>query len=199
MKIRTAFYACLFLAMVASARAGGEDIHLTLGESKLLHLNTAEKVAIANPSVASVTPVSDDEILITAKAPGSTNLVLISPGGGKETRQIFVTSHNLKKAMVEINVEVLEIDYQSSLKAGLSWGSIPSQGVSSSAGSSSSIPNNFTLNEGTPSSIFTFGTVARDALTASLQLLINKGKAKYLGETETIGGQRVGSQLFIRR
>jgi pilus assembly protein CpaC len=97
-----------------------------------------------------------------------------------------VTSHNLKKAMVEINVEVMEIDYQSSLMAGLSWGSIPSQGVSSSSGSSSSVPNNLTLNEGTPPSIFSFGTVSRDALTASLQLLINKGKGKILAKPKLL-------------
>lgn len=186
MKLRFVFWACLFLTFAGTISARDLDIHLTIGESKLLHLDSAEKVAIANPSIASVTPVSDDEILVSAKAPGSTNLVLISPGGDKETRQIFVTSHNLKKAMVEINVEVMEIDYQSSLMAGLSWGSVPSQGASGSSGPSPSIPNNFTLNEGNPPSVFSFGTVSRDALTASLQLLINKGKAKVLAKPKLL-------------
>jgi len=186
MNLRFMFGMVLALSMAGSLWAAESDIHLTLGESKLLHLDSAEKVAIANPSVASVTPVSDDEILITAKSPGSTNLVLISPDGDKESRQILVTSHNLKKAMVEIGVEVMEIDYQSSLKAGLSWGSIPSQGVSGSTTGSSPVPNNFTLNEGTPPSLFTVGTVARDALTASLQLLINRGKAKILAKPKLL-------------
>ncbi len=177
----------LSLTLSGTAHATQEDIHLTLGESKLLHLDTAEKVAIANPAIAGVTPVSDDEILISAKSPGSTNLVLISPDGDKETCQIFVISHNLKKAMVEIGVEVMEIDYESSLKAGLSWGSNASSGgTGSSSASSTSIPNNFTLNEGTPPSIFTFGTVSRDALTASLQLLINRGKAKILAKPKLL-------------
>jgi pilus assembly protein CpaC len=183
---RLFFGAFLVLSIAGTLWGAEEDIHLTLGESKLLHLESAEKVAIANPSVASVTPVSDDEILISAKAPGSTNLVLISPGGDKETRQIFVTSHNLKKAMVEIGVEVMEIDYQSSLMVGLSWGSVASQGASASSGSPTSVPNNFTLNEGNPPSVFAFGTVSRDALTASLQLLVNKGKAKILAKPKLL-------------
>ncbi|MGA9042345.1 MAG: pilus assembly protein N-terminal domain-containing protein, partial [Terriglobales bacterium] len=183
---RLFFGAFLVLSIAGTLWGAEEDIHLTLGESKLLHLESAEKVAIANPSVASVTPVSDDEILISAKAPGSTNLDLISPGGDKETRQIFVTSHNLKKAMVEIGVEVMEIDYQSSLMAGLSWGSVASQGASASSGSPTSVPNNFTLNEGNPPSVFAFGTVSRDALTASLQLLVNKGKAKILAKPKLL-------------
>ncbi len=175
---------CCFI-LHGNVRAADTDIHLTVGESKLLHLDSAQKVAIANPSIAGVTPVSDDEILISAKNPGSTNLVLITPNGDKGTRQIYVTSHNLKKAMVEIGVEVMEIDYQSSLMAGLSWGSVPSQGASSST-SSTSVPNNFTLNEATPPSVFTFGTVTRDALTASLQLLINRGKAKILAKPKLL-------------
>ncbi len=185
MNFRLQFLFALVLIMSGIAWGENQDIHLTVGESKLLHLDSAQKIAIANPSVASVTPVSDDEILISAKSPGSTNLVLISPDGSKETRQIFVASHNLKKAMVEINVEVMEIDYQSSLMAGLSWGSVTSQGGGGTSGSST-IPNNLTLNEGTPPSVFNFGTVTRDALTASLQLLVNRGKAKVLAKPKLL-------------
>ncbi len=81
--------------------AGSNPIHLTIGESKLIHVESAKKVAIGNSAVADVTAVSDQEILISAKSAGNTNLIFISPDGEKETRAITVSTHNLKKSMVE--------------------------------------------------------------------------------------------------
>lgn len=160
--------------------ADESDIHLNIGDSKLLHVETGQKVAIGNPSVADITVVSDQEILISAKTVGTTELIFISENGEKETRTILVTAHNLKKSMVEVGVEIMEIDSQSALTAGLSWGSI-------APGSTTSIvSNSLVVSENSPPPILGIGSLNRQAITASLQLLIDRGKAKILAKPKLL-------------
>lgn len=164
--------------------AGSGPIYLTIGESKLIHVESAKKVAIGNPEIADVTGVSDQEILISAKSAGNTNLIFISPDGEKETRMVTVSAHNLKKSMVEVDVEVMEIDSQSALKAGLSWGSVTSSNSGTSSGTVT--PNNLTIGENNPPPLVAFGSFSRQSLTASIQLLIDRGKAKILSKPKLL-------------
>ncbi len=184
---------CLAFLILAPfpAMSGSGPIDLTIGESKLIHVESAKKVAIGNPEIADVTAVSDQEILISAKSAGSTNLIFISPDGEKETRLVTVSAHNLKKAMVEVDVEVMEIDTQSALKAGLSWGSVqPTTETTTASGVSlvtgTTTPNNITIGEGYPPPLVAFGSFIRQSLTASLQLLIDRGKAKILSKPKLL-------------
>ncbi|HJT25444.1 MAG TPA: pilus assembly protein N-terminal domain-containing protein, partial [bacterium] len=173
------------------AISGSGPIYLTIGESKLIHVESAKKVAIGNPEIADVTAVSDQEILLSAKSAGNTNLIFISPDGEKETRTVTVSAHNLKKAMVEVDVEIMEIDNQSALKAGLSWGSVQPTTETSSANGVSLVngpvtPNNLTIGENSPPPLVSFGTFSRQSLTASMQLLIDHGKAKILSKPKLL-------------
>jgi pilus assembly protein CpaC len=161
-----------------------ESIFLTIGESKLIHVESAKKVAIGNPEIADVTAVSDQEILLSAKSAGNTNLIFISPDGEKETKVITVSAHNLKKSMVEVGVEVMEIDTQSALKAGLSWGSVSTSTSGTSGGQVT--PNNLTIGEDNPPPLVAFGSFTRQSLTASIQLLIDRGKAKILSKPKLL-------------
>jgi len=172
--------------MITSAvSATSETFHLMVGESKLVHVESAKKVAVGNTSIADVTAVSDQEILISAKAAGNTNLIFISPEGEKDTRTIIVSTHNLKKSMVEVSVEIMEIESQSALKAGLSWGSVTSSG-STSAGTPSITADNLSVNESSPPPLLTLGSLTRQSLSASLQLLISRGKAKILSKPKLL-------------
>jgi len=170
--------------------AAASAIHLTVGDSKLLHVESADKVAVGNSAVADVTSVSDQEILLSAKSPGTTNLVFISPNGEKETKTITVTSHNLKRSMVEVNVEILEINSQSALKAGLSWGSV-SPTTATAIGSTTVVggpltPNNLDVSENFPPPLTSIGSLSRQGLAASIQLLISRGKAKVLSKPKLL-------------
>jgi pilus assembly protein CpaC len=176
------------LATVAAA-ADPSSIRLTVGGSKLVHVDSSRKVAIGNASIADVTAVSDQEILVSAKNPGNTTLILIDANGEKETRAITVAAHNLRKSMVQIDVEIMEIENQSALKAGLSWGSLePASGAASMDGAAarSVTPNNLALSENYPPPLMTFGSVTRQSLTASLQLLMSRGKAKILAKPKLL-------------
>ena len=177
-------------ALLAAESSSG-PIHLTIGESKLIHVESVKKVAIGNPDVADVTAVSDQEILVSARASGNTNLIFISPDGGKETRAVIVSTHNLKKSMVEVDVEIMEIENTSALKAGLSWGSIQPTTETAAVNGVSLIngpitPNNINIGESYPPPLVAFGSFARQSLTASLQLLINRGKAKILSKPKLL-------------
>jgi Flp pilus assembly secretin CpaC len=176
----------LFVFMIGLSLRSYADtnpLRLTIGESKLLHVESAKKVAVGNPGVVDVTSVSDQEILISAKSAGNTSLIFISPSGDKETRAIMVSSHNLKKSMVEVGVEIMEIESQSALKAGLSWGSISNSG---SSGIPSITSNNLSVSENSPPPLLTVGSLSRQALSANVQLLIERGKAKILAKPKLL-------------
>src|SRR5581483_8199029 len=177
------YWSYLFLAffVYAGSSAESDPIHLTIGESKLIHVESAKKIAVGNPEVLAVTSVSDKEILVSGKSSGSTNLIFISPDGEKESRSITVTAHNLKKAMVEVGVEIMEIESQSALKAGLSWGSI-----SDTSGNPSITTNNISVSEIAPPPLIAINSLTRQALSASVQLLINRGKAKILAKPKLL-------------
>lgn len=185
--MRKVLICCLILGCLAPIQAlcGSAPINLTIGESKLIHVESAKKVAIGNPEIADVTAVSDQEILLSAKSSGNTNLIFISPDGDKETRVVTVSAHNLKKAMVEVAVEIMEIDSKSALKAGLSWGSV-SAPATAGAAAGPAIPNNLTIGESSPPPLVAFGSFTRQSLTASIQLLIDRGKAKTLSKPKLL-------------
>jgi pilus assembly protein CpaC len=180
--VKKIYYCLIFIALLPFEAAGNPNpIHLTIGESKLIHVESAKEVAIGNSEIADVTAVSDQEILVSAKAAGNTTLIFILPNGEKETRTVTVATHNLKKSMVEVGVEIMEIESQSALKAGLSWGSI-----SDTTSNSSITSNNISISENSPPPLVAFGTVTRQALSASIQLLINRGKAKILAKPKLL-------------
>ncbi len=78
-------------------------------------------------------------------------------------------------------MEIMEIESQSALMAGLSWGS-----VSDTTNNSSITPNNLSLSENSPPPLVAFGSLTRQALSASIQLLINHGKAKILSKPKLL-------------
>jgi pilus assembly protein CpaC len=182
----------IFVVLILLASIGfaaPSPIHLMTGESKLIHVDPGLKVAVGNSSVADVTVVSDEEILVSGRGPGNTNLIYINADGEKETQNVLVTSHNLKKSMVEMDVEIMEIENQSALKAGLSWGSIenPSAGASTTGPSTGAVNlNNLSISENYPPPLLSFGSLTRQSLTASLQLLITRGKAKILAKPKLL-------------
>lgn len=184
----------IFMPLILLASFGfaaPSPIHLMTGESKLIHVDPGLKVAVGNSSIADVTVVSDEEILVSGRSAGNTNLIYINSDGEKETQNVLVTSHNLKKSMVEMDVEIMEIENQSALKAGLSWGSIenPAAGASTTGPTPSTGTvslNNLSISENYPPPLLSFGSLTRQSLTASLQLLITRGKAKILAKPKLL-------------
>ena len=176
----------LLLIMISQISYADETINLIVGDSKPVQVQSAEQTTIDDLTIANFKTINEDEILISGKSAGTTKITYIATSGEKETDSIIVSSRLSKKPMIEVAVEIMEIDSQSALQAGLSWGSITSTNSTSSTTS-----NNITISENTPPSLLSLGSFTRDSLTASVQLLINRGKAKILSKPKllTISGE----------
>ena len=81
----TALFALVALAHATplAAQAGEQVISLHPGRSKLLELTSeVETVAVADPSVIDVKPLSPTQVLVLAKSFGATDLLLTLKGAG---------------------------------------------------------------------------------------------------------------------
>lgn len=176
----------LLLTTILKASYADETINLSVGDSKPVQVQNADQTTVDDLIIANFKTINEDEILISGKSAGTTKITYLAPSGEKEIDTIVVSSRLSKKPMIEVAVEIMEIDSQSALQAGLSWGSITSTNSTSSTTS-----NNITISENTPPSLLSLGSFARDSLTASVQLLINRGKAKILSKPKllTISGE----------
>jgi pilus assembly protein CpaC len=174
------------ICVIFKAAYADETINLSVGDSKPVQVQIASQTIIDDPTIANFKMINEDEILISGKSDGTTKITYTSASGEKETDSIVVSSRLSKKPMIEVAVEIMEIDSQSALQAGLSWGS-----VTTSNNASSATPNNITISENSPPSLLSLGSFTRDSLTASVQLLINRGKAKILSKPKllTISGE----------
>jgi pilus assembly protein CpaC len=180
------FLAALFSLAINTVHADSDAIRLSSGDSKLIRVQNADQTTVDDLEIVTFKSINDDEILISGKSVGTTKITYNSASGEKETHSVIVSSHASKKPMIEVGVEIMEIDSQSALKAGLSWGS-----VTSSNGSSSTTSNNIAISENTPPSLVSLGSFTRESLTANLELLINRGKAKILSKPKllTVSGE----------
>jgi pilus assembly protein CpaC len=176
----------LLVSVVFNVSYADETINLSVGDSKPVQVQVANQTIIDDPTIANFKIINEDEILISGKSGGTTKITYTTASGEKETDSIVVSSRLSKKPMIEVAVEIMEIDSQSALQAGLSWGS-----VTTSNSASSTTPNNITISENSPPSLLSLGSFTRDSLTASVQLLINRGKAKILSKPKllTISGE----------
>jgi pilus assembly protein CpaC len=179
-------FSTLLMSVVFNISYADETINLSVGDSKPVQVQIASQTIIDDPTIANFKTINEDEILISGKSDGTTKITYTTASGEKETDSIVVSSHLSKKPMIEVAVEIMEIDSQSALQAGLSWGS-----VTTSNSASSTTPNNITISENSPPSLLSLGSFTRDSLTASVQLLINRGKAKILSKPKllTISGE----------
>jgi pilus assembly protein CpaC len=177
----------LLLSMILKTGYANGTINLIVGDSKPIQVQNADQTTIDDLTIVNFKTINEDEILVSGKSAGTTKIAYTATSGEKETDSIVVTSRLTKKPMIEVGVEIMEIDSQSALQAGLSWGSI-----TTSNSASSTTPNNITISENTPPSLLSLGSFTRDSLTASIQLLINRGKAKILSKPKllTISGEQ---------
>jgi len=177
----------LLTLIFKTSYADSETINLNVSDSKPVQVQSAEQTTIDDLTIANFKIINEDEILVSGKSVGTTKINYIAASGEKETDSIVVSSRLSKKPMIEVAVEIMEIDSQSALQAGLSWGSI-----TTGNGSSSTTPNNISISENSPPSLLSLGSFTRDSLTASVQLLINRGKAKILSKPKllTISGEQ---------
>ncbi|MCM8795884.1 MAG: TonB family protein, partial [Candidatus Omnitrophica bacterium] len=219
----------------------GEELKLYPGEVKIISVNNPTRIAIGNPEIADVIRVTKNEITLSPKNVGTTNLVVWDNFGEQSYKvRVFAEDiHELKRridnmlsklnlpevftqaeeeegkvillgrvknpqdreriaialgalkektidlievkeeeAVVEIDVQVLELTKDATRVLGLVWPStsadlsIPLQTITEST-PASSIPTKF-------STLFVVEQFTRTAFTWKLDALVNEGKARIL-------------------
>jgi Flp pilus assembly secretin CpaC len=174
----------LFLYTFANAES---DLRIAVGESHVIQISSETRASVGNPSIVEISTVGEHEILVTGRAAGSTHLSYQDPSGHRVTQNIVVGLNRPKQAMVEMSVEILEVDVQSALKAGINWGSLSGTSVAQ---------NSFAVSEVAPAPLKKIGTIQRGAVSVSLQLLMDRGKAKLLAKPKlTVAGGEEASFL----
>ena len=162
----------LCLAAGIQAAAGSTaGLDLSVGESQVLESADPSGAAAGNPEVADLSPVGDREFVVTGRSPGRTTLSYRTPSGARMTRTVAVGASDPRRSLIEVKVEILEVDTQSALKAGLNWGSLSDQ---------KSLQDSLTLSEKDPPPLWKTGDFQREAVAASLQLLMDRGHARLL-------------------
>lgn len=113
-------FVLLASTVFVTSYADSETINLSVGDSKPIQVQDPDQTTIDDQTIANFKSINEDEILVSGKSAGTTKINYVATSGEKETDSIVVSSHLSKKPMIEVAVEIMEIDSQSALQAGLS-------------------------------------------------------------------------------
>jgi Flp pilus assembly secretin CpaC len=160
-----------------------ERLTLFSGESRILPVSNPKKILLGNRGVAEARLLSPEELLLNGKNPGLSSLVLLNAGGDKSSYEIEVQASGLKKEMIEVDVQVLELSEGSGLDLGLDWPALLESGAA-------------TVRERAAPPLLSFGTFERGPIELTLRALIEKDKARLLAKPKllTVSG---GSAKFL--
>jgi pilus assembly protein CpaC len=127
--------ACVFLIFIFPVfiSASPENISIREGGSKVLRFEKALGVESVNSSIAAATILSEDEIIVEGKSPGTT-VINISGEGKKQALLVTVVRASRPDSMIEIDVQILEISNIAGSNCGIDWpalinGPLPANGL----------------------------------------------------------------------
>jgi len=151
-------------------RAQEDVIKVVVGESRVLTKEyDISKVAVGDPSIADVKALTKRKVLILGKNEGMTSLLLLDAAGKEESLLLQVNKHIVYRPMIQMSVQVLETSISS-------WGELGIEWVDKISFQEESIPG-----------LFKVGTFRRlDELTATLNMMIQEGKAQILAKPNLV-------------
>lgn len=191
---RTTLWVLLFLSLNCTFLwAAPERIKLYVGESKVLEVEGPKKMALGNKDVADVSLLSANEVLLNAKAPGQTSLIIWGRDGELPPYEVEVLASDLKKTMVEVDVEVLELMNNDDWDLGIDYATLAAGNTSPQPGQVAS-PMQATEQSNPP--LLAFGTFSRGPISLLVDAMVQKNKAKLLAKPRllTVSG---GSASFL--
>ncbi|MFH1824502.1 MAG: pilus assembly protein N-terminal domain-containing protein [Candidatus Firestonebacteria bacterium] len=174
--------AVLFCFLFFNQTFSEEKIQITVGESKIIQIDSPKKIAVGDPKVADLKVISEKEILLIGKSAGSTSLIIWDKDNNQITKQVVVLTSELEKTMVEVNVQVLEMNKSAVNDFGINW---------------SDTLNALNIGEKTIPPIFQIGDFERlESIKMKLNTLVKNGQAKMLAKPRllTISGSKA---LFL--
>jgi len=182
----------LIMAFPLYSANAPKRLHLFSGESKILEVDSPKKVVLGDKNIADVSLLSKTEVLVNAKAMGQTSLMVWSGDGEVLTWEIEVQAQALRKSMIQVDVQVLELGDSSDWDLGIDWGHL-SAGPDSVADGAAKSPRQFL--ESNPG-VLAFGTFSRGPIDAIIDLMVEKNHARLLAKPKllTVSG---GSASFL--
>jgi pilus assembly protein CpaC len=170
--------ATLLCCLWATPLAGADGVTLYAGESKLLDLEDSQRVLQGNPAVLEAKILDQHQVLLGGRSPGQTSLLVWDRAGVKHSFEVEVLPAGLKRQLVEIDVQVLEIADGVQWDAGLDWAGL--------AAGNGGVPSGaLTVLEQSPP-LLNWGTFARGAISARLDALIQDNKARLLAKPRLV-------------
>ena len=165
---------------LASSGRSAEHLTLYAGESKVLDLEDARRLVTGNPSLLEARSLDEHQILLNARQTGQTSLLVWDRLGQKKAFEVEILSAGLKRAMIEIDVQVLEIGDGVKWDVGLDWaGTLQGQAASTFPASAVSV-----LEVSPP--LLSFGTFQRGPIGARLDALIQDNKARLMAKPRLV-------------
>ena len=168
-----------FAALVFIGNSYSEDkIQITVGESKIIQVDSPKKIAVGDPKIADLKAVSEKEILLIGKSSGTTSLIIWDKDNNQVSNQVIVLAVDLQKTMVEVNVQVLEIKKNDTTDFGINW---------------SDTLKALSVGEKTIPPLFLVGDFDRlEKIEMKLNSLVKNGQAKILAKPRllTISGSK---------
>lgn len=130
---RLLYFFLLVLVTFACLRASSDKISIREGGSKVLRFEKGIQALSVDPGVASATIISDDEIIVEGKKPGTT-VISITGEGSSESLVVDVLKTEKADSMIEVDVQILEISRIEGFNVGIDWpalinGPLPDNGL----------------------------------------------------------------------
>lgn len=148
----------------------GMQINLKKGTSQVINADNVNKIEISNQDIAAATILSDKEIIVEAKKTGTCVINLYTPQG-VENLVVNVKNSAKTEAMIEIDVQVLEITDSDTANYGVDWPTL----INSAAN----------MQEQNPP-LLAFGKFTRGPIDVIVDFLVQKNYAKVLAKPKLL-------------
>ena len=170
----------------AATLAAADAVTLYVGESRLIDLENPKKLVIGNTALLEARALDEHQLLLNGKAPGRTSLLAWDKLGQEHAYEVEIQPSALKRAMVEIDVQVLEIADGVQWDAGLDWAGAM-QGQSGAVAPATPLS---VLEQSPP--LLSWGTFTRGPLSTRLDFLLQNNKARLLAKPRlvTVSGSK---------
>jgi pilus assembly protein CpaC len=172
------------------ATAALPSLTVPSGSMKRVPFDTMTRVVTGNPDIADVTIVSENEILLHGNTPGETDLV-VWDGSGVHTYRVVVASQAMPA--VKLTVQLVELLRTASHELGVDW--MDSITVTETPFEALG-PENISIAARTGEA-WRIGALSRTGGSATLNMLVERGKARILAEPRLVSSSGQEATTFV--
>lgn len=188
--MKKAFCLLFFLFLLNYIFPAENEITISEGSSKILDVKNVSSIEILKKEIVTVMILSDEEVLIEARRAGTTGIKMITSDGVKGYI-VNVRKRSKAEAMIEINVQILEIINLDGASFGIDWPALIKAGDVSESGFIPLSPINIVEKE-PPAYNFYGSKFSRGQINILVDFLVKKNYAKILAKPKllTLNGRK---------